>query len=347
MITKNLLTGFPLKQYKIYRTDSGKKEELWVSNDLLSTYLHSDCHTYELTEESRMSYAPPQWLPREENEQGCLLLLDDFSRASPMFLQAVMELINEGKYLTWSLPKNTTIALSSNPESGDYNVSCLDNAQKTRFVNFNLEFDIKAWAEWAENAGIDGRAINFCLAYPEIFEKKDSVQTINARSFVTFANAISGLPDWSDSKSLAMILNIAKGCFTDKDNLVGHLFTTFIANKLDKLVSPEDMLLGKWETTKQHVKDCVYDDNGHYRPDVAAVLHTRLLNYCLYYFKQPKASTQVVQDRLLEFIEASEDKDTMLFSEDFIFDIIRVLMKYHPDRTNKFMLNKKIREKVK
>ena len=36
----------------------------------------------------------------------------------------------------------------------------------------------------------------------------------------------------------------------------------------------------------------------------------------------------------------------MLFSEDFLFDIIRTLMKKFPSRTNKFMLNKKIRSKV-
>ena len=142
-----------------------------------------------------------------------------------------------------------------------------------------------------------------------------------------------------------MILNISKGCFTDKDNIIGHLFTTFIANKLDKLISPEDMLLKPWTTIKSQIKKCVYDESGQYRPDIASVLHTRLLNYSMYYFSQPKAKTDIVQDRLLELIDAGEEE--MLFSEDLLFDIIRTLMKHFPTRTNKFMLNKKIRDKVK
>jgi hypothetical protein len=27
-----------------------------------------------------MSYAPPTWMPKEDNENGCILLLDDYSR---------------------------------------------------------------------------------------------------------------------------------------------------------------------------------------------------------------------------------------------------------------------------
>lgn len=150
-----------------------------------------------------------------------------------------------------------------------------------------------------------------------------------------------------------MIMNIAKGCFTDKDNIIGHLFTTFIANRLDKLVTPEDMLMKPWATIKTQIKNCVYDSNGNYRPDVASVLHTRLLNYSLYYFEQKGAKTEIVQDRLLELIDAPDEVNSkgekigcMLFSEDFLFDIIRTLMKKFPARTNKFMLNKKIRNKV-
>ena len=84
--------------------------------------------------------------------------------------------------------------------------------------------------------------------------------------------------DWSDPASLALILNISKGCFHDTDNIVGSLFTNFIANKLDKLVSPEDMLLQGWDTVSKKIEKCVWDGD-QYHPEIAAVLHTRLLNY--------------------------------------------------------------------
>lgn len=342
------LIGFPLKQFKMILHSENGDKEAWVSHDLLQTYLTAPCETYTLTNETRMSYAPPEWLPKEENPNGTILLLDDYSRATQYFIQATMELIDKGEYISWKLPQYTTVVLSSNPDDGEYSVSTMDNAQKTRYINFNVEFNLDAWARWAEKSQLDNRTINFALSYGhEIFETKEGIQKVNARSYVTFANAISGIENWSEPKSLAMILNISKGCFTDKDNIIGHLFTTFIANKLDKLVSPEDMLLKPWNVIKSQIKKCVYDENGNYRPDIASVLHTRLLNYSMYYFSQPKAKTDVVQDRLLELIDASEDKDEMLFDEDLLFNIIRTLMKHYPARTNKFMLNKKIRDKVK
>lgn len=178
---------------------------------------------------------------------------------------------------------------------------------------------------------------------------------VNARNYVMFGNTISGIEDWEQPKNLAFIQQIASGAFLDdKDNIIGSLFTTFIANKLDKLVTPEDMLLKPWATIKDRIKSCVYDSQGNYRPDVASILHTRLLNYSVYYFSEVKgAKTDTVQDRLIELIEAPNEVNSkgekigcMLFSEDFLFNIIRTLMKQFPTRTNKFMLNSKIRSKV-
>ena len=288
-----------------------------------------------------MSYAPPTWMPKEDNENGCILLLDDYSRALPMFLQATMELIDRGEYISWKLPKNCTIVLTSNPDNGDYNVSTMDNAQKTRYINFEIDFDVNVWARWAETDKLDSRAINFALLYPEIFEKEGNVQKINPRSYVTFCNAISGLKDWSTSANLAMILNIAKGCFTSKENIVGNLFTTFIANKLDKLIAPKDMLFEPWDTVKTKIKSCVYDSNG-YRPDIASVLSTRLLNYSLLYFGEKGAKTEVVQDRLLEFINSPEP----LLTEDLLFHLIKTITTKFSGRANKLIMNPKIRAKI-
>lgn len=138
------LTGFPIKEYKINRLneDGSIQESEWVAHDLLSTYFQKPCKTYELTNESRMSYATPAWLPREENPNGTILLADDYTRANSMFMQATMELICTGKYISWNLPKNTTICLSSNPDDGQYQVTTLDSAQLSRMINFPVKFDI-------------------------------------------------------------------------------------------------------------------------------------------------------------------------------------------------------------
>jgi hypothetical protein len=175
---------------------------------------------------------------------------------------------------------------------------------------------------------------------------KNHLTTINPRSYTTFCNAISGIEDWSDPSSLALILNISKGCFHDTDNIVGSLFTNFIANKLDKLVSPEDMLLQGWDTVSKKIEKCVWDGD-QYHPEIAAVLHTRLLNYAQKYFETKGSKANVVQDRLLELVEnADNPKEKTLFSEDILFSVIKTLIAKYPGKTNKLLLNPQIRKKV-
>jgi hypothetical protein len=219
----------------------------------------------------------------------------------------------------------------------------LDNAQKTRFINFNIKLNVNDWASWAEFNQIDSRAINFCLLYgDEIFKKHNNIQTINPRAYTTFCKAISSIKDWDDDNSLALILNISKGCFiNDEDNIVGTLFTNFISQKLDKLVSPEDMLKKKWETIEPIIYDCVYE-KGVFHAEIASILALRLLNYIMFYFSQKDSKQDIVQNRLLDFIENSRK----LFSDDLLFHIIKTIINKYPAKTTKLLVNSKIRNKV-
>lgn len=330
------LIGYPIKEYYMCSPE-GICE--WIASDVLEHYISAGYKLHE--NQSRMSYALPSWVPREENPNGTLLLLDDFNRADPRMIQATMELIDRGQYVSWSLPPKTTIVLSSNPDNGDYSVSTLDNAQKTRYMSFSVDFDIEVWAKWAEFEGLDSRTINFALSNPEIFKKQGGVQTVNARSYTTFANTIAGFKDFSTRETLSKILNIASGCFTNENNTVGTLFTAFIANKLDKLTSPKEMLLTGWDTLKVELTSCLYDGNN-YRADIANVLSTRFLNYVEFYFDQPNCKSDVVIKRMLDFI----DSDVVLLSEDLIFHLVKNLTTKYPQRTNKLLMNPKVISKL-
>lgn len=334
------LVGFPSREVLLqWKAKDGSTKTKWWPESMLNKVPQG----VNVTNTTRMGYAPPAWLPREENPNGCILLLDDYTRSSPLFMQAVMELINTCSYISWKLPKNTSIICTSNPDDGSYSVTGLDSAQKTRMVTFNLKMNVEDWASWAEFNNIDSRCINFELLYGnEIFKKHNNVHTINPRAYTTFCKSISGIKDWSNDNSLALILNLSKGCFLDdKDNVVGTLFTTFIAQKLDKLIQPKDILMQKWETVEPRIYSCVHDGEL-YRPEIASILAIRLLNYILYYFSQPGVKESVVQDRLLEFIE----NDRKLFSDDLLFHIIKTVVSKYPGRTTKLMLNSKIRSKI-
>lgn len=334
------IVGFPMKEVLLrYKNKQGEIVQRWWPESLLSKVPAN----VEVTAQTRMGYAPPAWLPKKENPNGCILLLDDYTRANPLFMQATMELINTASYVSWKLPKNTSVVITSNPDDGSYSVSALDNAQKTRFVNFNLKLNVEDWASWAEFNKIDSRCINFELLYgEEIFKKHNGIQTINPRAYTTFCKAISGIKDWNDEKSLALILNISKGCFlNDSDNIVGNLFTTFISMKLDKLVSPKDMLMQKWETVEPKIYDCIYDGD-RMKTEIASILALRLLNHIMFYFSQTGVKESIVQDRLLDFIE----NPRKLLSDDLLFHIIKTVVGKYPSRTGKLMLNSKIRAKV-
>lgn len=333
------LCGYPQKEVLLTCTMNGQTKTKWWPENMLDKIPQNAT----VTSTTRMSYAPPAWLPREDNPNGTMLVLDDFSRASQMLLQSAMEIINTASYISWKLPKNTSVILTSNPDDGSYSVVSLDNAQKTRMVTFNIKLNVEDWAKWAEFNGIDNRAINFALLNgEEMFKKHNGIQTVNPRAYTMFCKAISGVDNWENPDSLALILNISKGCFlNDENNAIGRMFTTFIHQKLDQLINPKDMLTGKWENVEPRIFNCVYTD-GNFKPEIASILALRLLNHILYYFSQKGVKEDVVQNRLLDFIHNKRK----LFSDDLLFHTIKTVIAKYPQRTGKLLMIPEIRNKV-
>ena len=331
--------GFPIRLHYACKEDGSDCQ--WISPELIDSYVKAG---YHLTSETKMSYALPEWYKNIDPDKPTILLLDDLTRALPNILQAIYELVYKQEMWSFRMPRNTTIIATSNPSDGDYNVNELDEAGNSRMTNFSIKWNVDSWAEWAETQQLDNRVINFMLSYHrELMDPKDThTHIMNARSYTMFGNIISGINNWSSSNNLAMILQIASGCFNDKDNLIGSLFTTFIANKLDKLISPKDILLEDWDKINSKIESCVYDENDTYRPAVAAILQTRLLNYSDFYFTQKDCKTDVVVDRLLDIIHSKKK----LFDEDILFNIIKSLCQKYPNRMNKYLLNPEIRQKV-
>ena len=118
-----------------------KKVGQWVDELAVEEYLRQG---WKMTGKNRMSYCAPEWI--SDQKQGGILLLDDWNRADMRFIQAVMELVDRQQYISWSLPKDWHIILTSNPDNGDYMVNTIDSAQKTRYITANLKFDVEVWA---------------------------------------------------------------------------------------------------------------------------------------------------------------------------------------------------------
>ena len=271
------LIGFPYKEFEVENKDGATK---WVQENLLTTYIKNG---FRPSGQSRMSHAAPEWI--QGQQEGGFLILDDYTRADHRFMQATMELIDRQEYISWRLPKNWHVVLTSNPDNGDYNVTTLDVAQKTRFVSVEVKFDVNVWAKWAESVSIDGRCINFLLMHPELVS-----QAVNPRSITTFFNAISSIQKFEDE--LPLIQMIGEGSVGAE---FSSMFTMFINNKLDKIISPQDTLTNPNEAYVTGALTSAVGSGDNFRADIASVIATRLVNYSLVHAQDNSIPDAMIQ----------------------------------------------------
>ena len=309
------LVGFPIRQFEVCKDG----DCMWADEHAVEDYTRRG---YQFTGQKRISYCPPEWIA--DKTEGGILILDDWNRADVRFIQAVMELIDRQQYISWKLPQDWHIILTSNPDNGEYLVNSTDNAQKTRYITANLKFDIKVWARWAEANKLDTRCINFLLMHPELV----TTQT-NARSITTFFNAISSIPVFEDK--LNLIQNIGEGSVGSE---FASLFTLFINNKLDKLITPEDMLT-KDEKYVKGVLNGVIGEKNSYRADIASTLATRLVNFSLNY-----ATTHSIPDPMINRISLLVTEE--IFGTDLNYYVIRTILNGNKSKFSKLMMNPKV-----
>jgi hypothetical protein len=295
-----------------------KKVGVWVDELAVTEYLKNG---YKVTGKNRMSYCAPEWIA--DKKEGGILLLDDFNRADLRFIQATMELIDRQTYISWSLPKNWHIILTSNPDNGEYTVNSLDSAQKTRYITANLKFDVNIWARWAEKEEIDTRCINFLLLHPELVTTET-----NARSITTFFNSISSFESFENN--LTMIQLIGEGSVGEN---FAAMFTLFINNKLDKLITPKELLLND-DTVFEKLKNCI-NVNNQYRADIASIIATRLANFtCIY--SENNTIDQKINERLINLCTKN------YFTNDLKYLIVRTIYNTNKQKFAKLMMNSEI-----
>lgn len=312
------LVGYPCKEHEMVGKDGVKK---WVVEGTIPQYINAG---YKPTGEKRMTHAAPEWA--QGRTQPVLLLLDDYSRASEKFIQATMTLIETQCYNSWCLPAGSFIVLTSNPDNGNYSVSALDGAQRTRVINVNYKFDVDVWARYAEKTGIDGRCVNFLLLHPELMDNSD----INARTVTMFFNSLMSIDNFADSLPLIQQLGEAT---TNPEFTT--MFTTFINNKLDKLVSPKDMLLHDNESYIVGELNSCIGTGAQYRADIASVLTTRLINFTINYADSNTIS-QKITERLIKFCTGD------VFTNDLKYIIVRRVLNANKQKFSKLMLNAEV-----
>lgn len=309
------LVGFPIRQFEVEMNN----EKTWVDEHAFDEYMKLG---YSSTGLNRMSYCPPEWISGKE--EGGILLLDDWNRADVRFIQAVMELIDRQQYISWTLPKNWHIILTANPDNGDYLVNSIDNAQKTRFISVNLKFDIDCWGKWAEENDIDGRCINFLLMHPELV-----TTDVNSRSVSMFFNSISSIKSFDDS--LPLIQMIGEGSVGPE---FSSLFTMFINNKLDKMISPENIFKQDEKYVLTTLKSLVGKDSK-YRADIASTLSTRIVNYLDLYAKNNPVEKDII-GRISKLVTEE------IFTTDICYNMVKSIYNNNMGKFKTMIMDKEL-----
>ena len=309
------LVGFPIRQFEVEINN----EKTWVDEHAFDEYMKLG---YKSTGLNRMSYCPPEWISGKE--EGGILLLDDWNRADVRFIQAVMELIDRQQYISWTLPKNWHIVLTANPDNGDYLVNSIDNAQKTRFISVNLKFDIDCWGKWAEENDIDGRCINFLLMHPELV-----TTDVNSRNVSMFFNSISSLKSFDDS--LPLIQMIGEGSVGPE---FSSLFTMFINNKLDKMISPENIFKQDEKYVMTTLKSLVGKEDK-YRADIASTLSTRIVNYLDLYAKNNPVEKDTI-NRISKLVTEE------IFTTDICYNMVKSIYNNNMSKFKTMIMDKEL-----
>ena len=311
------LVGFPVKEFKIQNKEG---KSTWIMEAQVDAAMKKG---YKVVEK-RMAHAAPEWI--QGRTEGGFLVLDDYTRADHRFMQATMEILDRQEYISWSLPKNWHVILTTNPDNGEYQVTSLDDAQKTRFISTEVKFDANVWARWAEKVNIDGRCINFLLMNPEIVTQK-----VNPRSITTFFNSISSIQKFEDQ--LPLINMIGDGSIGEEPSA---LFAMFINNKLDKIISPEQILTNDdWNYVKGSLTGCIGKDDD-FRADISSIISTRIINFASITADKGSVPQKMI-DRIISLVT-----DCDSFTDDLRYYMVKEILNGHKAKFSKLMLNQKV-----
>jgi len=114
----------------------------------------------------RTEASPPAWWPNEEQPEG-IINIDDLTRALPHVIQALQQFINTRKFHNLVLPEGWTIAVTTNPDDGSYNVSAVDEAYETRLITLIYNRPEDVFLEQLEKQSVDDMVANFWQIHQE------------------------------------------------------------------------------------------------------------------------------------------------------------------------------------
>lgn len=280
-----------------------------------------DFHGIPYVVEGKTVYHTPKWVPNARDKPG-ILLIDDFNRADDRILRGLMQLLQNNGLMSWTLPDNWNIICTANPEGSDYSITNLDDAMLTRMMHITMRFEPKEWATWALKNNVDERGIDFVLTYPEMIDGK----LTNPRTLTSF---FAHTKQIEDLKKSINHVHIIANSLLDKET--SGAFAIFVQDELNKLVTPEEIILAKdFKFVENKIKSlCVTTEN--IRIDMLSTIITRMILYLKDTNNSNSDFSNLIDFLLMDFLP--NDLRTSFHLE---------LIGLKDSKLNKFLMNKKL-----
>ncbi|MDF2473578.1 MAG: ATPase associated with various cellular 5 [Anaerocolumna sp.] len=177
-----------------------------------------------------------------------LLFIDEINRCEHTVQQELMNLILNREINGYKLYEDVKILAAMNPSGKygtdfDYQVVDMDAAQENRFVWLYMEPDYIQWMDWAIEAGIEQKVIEFISTFPEYLQKKNH-DTISAtpRSYERISKVYHIYKEKKESISRAVFLNVVKG---NVGELIAEEFINFVESDSRPILSYEEVFSGE------------------------------------------------------------------------------------------------------
>ena len=176
--------------------------------------------------------------------KSVLLFIDEINRCEHTVQQELMNLILNREINGYKLHYDVKILAAMNPSSKygsdfDYQVVDMDAAQENRFVWLNMEPDYNQWLNWAMDAGIEQKVIEFISTFPEYLHRinEDDVRA-TPRSYERVSKSYKVYKEQKGSIPRNVFLNVIKG---NVGKVIAEEFISFVESDCSPLISYEDV----------------------------------------------------------------------------------------------------------
>ena len=109
-------------------------------------------------------YAISEWLPSEP----CVLFLDEFGQASSAVQAIAQQLMLEGSFMHYTLPKGTYIVAATNRTFDNAGSNEILSTIANRCIMAEIKEDVKGWLEYGESVNLHPAMHHFISSHPEL-----------------------------------------------------------------------------------------------------------------------------------------------------------------------------------